>query len=274
MSRIKETFDALRARGEKALIAYIMAGDPSLPETAELVLELEAGGADIVELGVPFSDPVADGPTIQRAANRALAGGATLRKVIREVRRIRRRTRIPIVLMTYYNPVLQYGIAACLRDAARAGVDGFIVPDLIPDEAEDFIRVCRREDLDTVFLLAPTSTPERVRIVSSQCRGFLYYVSMTGITGAELRVSSGIGRRIREAGRVSGLPVAVGFGVSKPAEAEAMARLADGVIVGSAIVKRVEAGKPVARFVRSLKRAVLRAGRSDGGTRPGGRSCG
>lgn len=258
MNRIKETFNQLRARKEKALITYIMAGDPSLRETRRLVSDLEAAGADLVELGVPFSDPMADGPTIQRAAGRGLRQGVTLRKVIGLVRQIRRDSQIPIVLMTYFNPVLKYGLEACVRDAADAGVDGFIVPDLIPEEASEFIAACRGRRLDTIFLLAPTSTPDRVGRVAGASSGFVYYVSITGITGSALRVSRSIGKRIREAGRASGLPVAVGFGVSRPVEAAAMARIADGVIVGSAIVQRVEKGQNVRRFVASLKKAVAR----------------
>jgi len=261
MTRIKETFNRLRAGKEKALITYIMAGDPSLRETRRLVSDLEAAGADLVELGVPFSDPMADGPTIQRAAGRGLRKGVTLRKVIGLVKQIRRDSQIPIVLMTYFNPILKYGLEDCVRDAADAGVDGFIVPDLIPEEAGEFIAACRGRSLDTIFLLAPTSTPDRVRRVADASSGFVYYVSITGITGSALRVSRSIGRRIREAGRASALPVAVGFGVSRPEEAAAMARIADGVIVGSAIVQQIEEGGNVRRFVTSLKRAVTGATR-------------
>lgn len=256
MNRIRKTFSALKDRGEKALIAYIMAGDPSLKETRKLVSSLAASGADLVELGVPFSDPMADGPVIQRAASRAIGRGVTLRRVIETVRDIRLDTEIPIILMTYYNPILKYGERKFVKEAVKAGVDGVIVPDLIPDEADDFIGHARRFGLDTIFLLAPTSTPDRVRKVSAACTGFVYYVSMTGITGTHLSVSGEIGRRIRAVGRTSGLPVAVGFGVSKPEEAKAMARISDGVIVGSAIVRRIEAGKDVRPFVRSLKKGV------------------
>lgn len=241
---------------EKALIAYIMAGDPSLKETRRLVRGLESAGADIVELGVPFSDPMADGPVIQGAASRAISRGVTLRRVIQTVREIRLDTEIPIILMTYYNPILKYGEGKFVREAVKAGVDGVIVPDLIPDEADDFIVQARRHGLDTIFLLAPTSTPDRVRKVSAACTGFVYYVSMTGITGSRLSVSGKIGRRIKSISRGSGLPVAVGFGVSRPEEAKAMARISDGVIVGSAIVKKIEAGKDVRPFVRSLKKGI------------------
>ncbi len=256
MGRIETRFKELKEKGEKALIAYIMAGDPSLSATSRLVLDLEEAGADIVELGVPFSDPVADGPTIQRAAGRAIGKGANLRKIISLVQKLRKKTSIPIILMTYYNPVLHYGEQQFINDAVSAGVDGIIIPDLIPDEGEYLIHLCRGNGLDTVFLLAPTSTPERVEIVSRSCTGFLYYVSITGITGAKLMLARGIKKRIKEISKISGMPVAVGFGVSTPEEAADIAAVSDGVIVGSAIVKRIEEGKDIRPFVASLKKPL------------------
>ena len=256
MGRIESKFKELKAKGEKALIAYIMAGDPSLSATSRLVLDLEEAGADIVELGVPFSDPVADGPTIQRAAGRAIDKGANLRKIISLVQKLRKKTSIPIILMTYYNPVLHYGEQQFVTDAVSAGVDGIIVPDLIPDEGEDLIHLCRGSGLDTIFLLAPTSTPERVDVVSRSCTGFLYYVSITGITGSKLTLARGIKKRIKEISKISGMPVAVGFGVSNANDAANVATIADGVIVGSAIVKRIEEGEDIRPFVASLKKSL------------------
>lgn len=256
MSRIGAKFDELRAKNEKPLIAYIMSGDPSLEDTERLVLELEASGADIIELGVPFSDPMADGPVIQRAAERALARGVTLHSVIDLVRKLREKTAIPLILMTYYNPVLKYGEERFAADAADAGVDGIIVPDLIADEADSLIAVCRPKGIDTIFLLAPTSTPERVEIVAKASRGFLYYVTITGITGSALVAEMGMRERIREISAIAGLPVALGFGIATPDDAAWAASVSDGVIVGSAIVKKIAAGDDMKAFVSSLKEAM------------------
>jgi len=238
-----------------------MAGDPSLAQTRKLVLHLQEAGSDLIELGVPFSDPVADGPTIQRAAVRALKKGTTLRKVIDLVAELRARVRIPIILMTYFNPIMKIGEDEFVRLASSAGVDGVIVPDLIPDEGRSFLRASHAAGLDTICLLAPTSTPERVRRVARASTGFIYYVSITGITGADLRVDSDIGDRIRDVSETYRKPVCVGFGVSRPEEARNMARISDGVIVGSAIVRLVEEKKDIRPFVSSLKRAVQRAHR-------------
>jgi len=255
--RMKATFDRLKREKKKAFIPYVMTGDPALKHTEALLHILEKCGADLVELGVPFSDPLADGPTIQRAAERALAGGTTLLKVIRFVRTVREKISIPIVLMTYYNPVFKYGEIKFINDAVRAGVDGVIVPDLPPDEADDFIRTARDKGLDTVFLLAPTSTTERVKLVSGSSSGFVYYVSMTGITGSRLKIDSSIKNMIQKIRRVSSLPVCVGFGVSTPEEAKKVSNVADGVIIGSAIVRKAhEEPERFEGYIRSLRRAI------------------
>ncbi len=261
MGRIHQTFKELAKRGDKALISYIMAGDPSLAQTRKLILQLEEAGSDLIELGVPFSDPVADGPTIQRAAVRALKKGVTLRKVIDLVAEVRDKVRAPIILMTYFNPIVKMGEETFAREAARAGVDGVIVPDLIPDEGAAFLQTARSAALDPICLLAPTSTPDRVKKVARASRGFIYYVSITGITGSGLRVDSDIAERIRSISSSYGKPVCVGFGVSRPEEARKMAEISDGVIVGSAIVRMVEERKDIRAFVGALKRAVKRAGR-------------
>jgi tryptophan synthase alpha chain len=258
MSRITKTFDRLRREGRRAFIPYIMAGDPSLARTKRLVRLLEDCGADIIELGVPFSDPLADGPVIQAAADRARRKGVTLSRVIKAVGELRKSTEVPIVLMTYYNPVFRYGDERFARDAARAGVDGVIVPDLPPDEAGSLMRPARRHGLDTVFLAAPTSPEKRLKLVAKSSRGFIYYVSITGITGAELRLDAAQRRSIEALRKLSGKPVALGFGVSRAAEARAVAEFADGVIVGSAIVRKVNEApeEELAKFLRSLRAAI------------------
>jgi len=257
MTRIGRAFKRLKKDGGKAFIPYIMAGDPSLETTKETVLMLEQCGADIVELGVPFSDPLADGPTIQRAAERALKNNVTLRKVIAFVKDIRSSTQIPLILMTYFNPVFKYGSERFIRDASDAGVDGLIIPDLPPDEAADFIKNARKANLDTIFLLAPTSTEDRIRIVAKVSRGFLYYVSITGTTGSGLLFDGSMERLISEIKGCTDTPVAVGFGVSTPEDAAAVAKVADGVIVGSAIVKRLhETPDTLKDYVISLRQAI------------------
>ncbi len=257
MSRIGTTFKKLKKEGKKAFIPYIMAGDPSLEKTKEVVLLFDECGADIVELGVPFSDPLADGPTIQRASERALENGVTLRKVISLVKDLRQITRIPVVLMTYYNPVFKYGEKNFVEDSKDAGVDGLIIPDLPPDEAEDFVKLSRKAALDTVFLLAPTSDDDRIKKVAKASRGFIYYVSITGITGAALLLDGSMEILISKIRKHTEKPIAVGFGVSKPEEASAVARVSDGVIVGSAIVKRLyESPDGLKDYLVSLREAI------------------
>jgi tryptophan synthase alpha chain len=257
MTRISKVFARGKKQGGKAFIPYIMTGDPSLEKTKETVLLFEQCGADIVELGVPFSDPLADGPTIQRASERALKNGVTLRKVIAFVRDMRKSTQIPIILMTYFNPIFKYGGERFIGDAKEAGIDGVIIPDLPPDEAGDFIRLSRKANLDTIFLLAPTSTEERIKKVTKASRGFIYYVSITGITGSGLLLDGSMEGLISEIRRHTDTPVAVGFGVSTPDDAAAVAKIADGVIVGSAIVKRLyENPETLWEYLISLREAI------------------
>ena len=256
-SRIDKTFKRLKKEGKKAFIPYIMAGDPSLQRTKDIVLLFEKCGADIVELGVPFSDPLADGPTIQRASERALKNGLTLRKVISLVKDVRQKTQIPIVLMTYYNPVFKYRENDFIKDAKDAGVDGVIVPDLPPDEAEDFIKISKKTSLNTIFLLAPTSTEDRIKKVIRVSSGFIYYVSITGITGATLLLDGSMEALISNIKKYTDKPIAVGFGVSTPLEATAVAKVSDGVIVGSAIVKRIhETPNELESYLISLRKAI------------------
>lgn len=257
MNRIEKVFKKLQKNNKKAFIPYIMAGDPTLENTNETVRLLEKCGADIVELGVPFTDPLADGPTIQRAAERALEAGVTLRKVIGLVRELRKDTRIPLVLMTYFNPVFKYGLEDFVRDAVDAGVDGVIIPDLPPDEAGELLRFTDPNALATIFLLAPTSTGERIKKIAKASRGFIYYVSITGITGSRLSLDASLQESIQSVRRTTSKPVAVGFGISTPEEAGKVAGFADGVIVGSAIVKRLhESPERLEEFLSEMRRAI------------------
>ena len=265
MSRIEQTFERLKARGEKALIPYIMAGDPYLERTEELVLTLEESGADLIELGIPFSDPIADGPVIQRAGQRALKWHTSLRDVLRLVEDLRQKTQIPLIFMSYINPIHKYGQSRFVRDAVSVGVDGLIVPDLPPEEGRPFFQEAGRNGLDMILLAAPTSSRKRIKMIAEMANGFLYYVSITGITGAKLQGMQEIKSRISGIRSMTNKPIAVGFGVSTPEQAASLARVADGVIVGSAIVKRIEAqaDQPdlltnVGEFVRQLKRPLMR----------------
>lgn len=260
-SNIAVTFEKLKKQGRKAFIPYIMAGDPDLGKTMERVQTLERCGADIIELGIPFSDPLADGPTIQKAAGRAIQSGTTLRKVIVFVRELRNHTEIPIILMTYYNPVFRYGEELFVKDAVGAGVDGVIIPDLPPHEAGRLIKLARPSQasrgLDTIFLVAPTSTEDRMKNIVSACSGFVYYVSLTGITGSKLSVDEAFMNHFTAVKRLAKKPVAAGFGVSTPEEARAVGRIADGVIVGSAIVKKFHEEPDGAEgFIKDLREAI------------------
>jgi tryptophan synthase alpha chain len=257
MSVIEERFRKLKARGKKAFIPYIMVGYPSLEVTKDVLILFEECGADVVELGVPFTDPLADGPIIQRASEMALLQGITLKKVIAFVKVVRQSIRVPLVLMTYYNPVFRYGEEAFVKDAKDAGVNGLIIPDLPPEEAGNLIRYARRESLDTIFLLAPTSNTERIKKVAKASRGFIYYVSVTGITGSRLLLDGSLEIFISGIRKFTDKPIAVGFGVSSPEEASSVSKVSDGVIVGSAIVKRLhESPDDLRGYLISLREAI------------------
>ncbi|MBJ6750386.1 tryptophan synthase subunit alpha [Geomonas anaerohicana] len=263
MSRIADRFAALKTRGEKALVTFVTAGDPDLASTEQVVLALEQAGADLIELGVPFSDPMADGPTIQLSSDRALAAGTTLPGILELVTRLRTRTQIPIVLMGYFNPIFAYGAERFACDAAKAGVDALLVVDLPPEEAAELKEHTDRCGLDLIFLLTPTSDASRVDSVARQGSGFIYYVSVTGVTGARTAVADTLADRVTEVRNALDLPLVVGFGISTPEQAGQVARVADGVVVGSALVKYFEKyqGKEllneVSAFVSALKQGVL-----------------
>jgi tryptophan synthase alpha chain len=264
VSRIDATFARLRARGERALMPYFTAGDPSLADTRRLVVAAERAGADVVELGVPFSDPIADGPVVQRAGARALAAGASLARVLELVAGLRADgVRLPIALMTYYNPVLAFGLKSLVRTALDAGADGLIVPDLPYEEADPLREEAEPAGLDLVQLVAPTSTPPRMKAIARLSRGFIYVVSVLGITGERRHLPPELDAQVRTLRLVTTKPVCVGFGVSTPEQVAAVGTLADGVIVGSAIVRLVErhAGDAaledeVGRFIAALKQPL------------------
>lgn len=259
MNRIDNCFGLLRSQKRKGFIPYVCAGDPSLEKTVNLVRALEKAGADIIELGIPFSDPLADGIVNQLAAQRALLAGATVRGVLDCVREIRRNSEIPIVLYTYLNPIFQFGFDKFHRDAEAAGVDGLLILDLPPEEDVDLAG----GSLIHVRLIAPTTSPERMKKIAEKARGFLYYVSREGVTGEQKTISSALGETVGQLRRISSLPIAVGFGISNPKQAREVSRHADAVVVGSAIVDLVaKHGKDpeliakVSAFARSIADAI------------------
>jgi len=239
-SRISKRFAELRAAGELGIVAYITAGDPTLDATHKFVLALAEAGADIIELGVPFSDPLADGPTIQRASERALKAGATLAGVLNLVQRIRQSSQIPLVLFSYYNPILQMGLEKFATSAAQAGADGVLATDLTPEESEDYRRILLAHNLDTIFLAAPTSSDERLQKISAATSGFLYIISRTGVTGAKDALPDELPALLRRVRHFTDLPIAVGFGISLPGHVSVLGGLADAAVVGSALVSEIE----------------------------------
>jgi tryptophan synthase alpha chain len=266
--RIERKFQELRKKGRAALVTYITAGDPSLELTPDIVFRLEKSGADIVELGVPFSDPMADGPTIQLASERALESGTNLHGVLDAVRKIRKNSEIPLLLFGYYNPFFAYGLEKLAADASEAGVDGILSVDLPPEEAGEFKIHTDNKGLNLVFLLAPNSTAERINLVAEHASGFVYLVSVTGVTGERPNLDYSLEPVIDEIRKRIRLPVGVGFGVSTPSQVSKIARLADAVIVGSALVRIIEKDgmnsvlllSRIGEFVRGLSKACDRKG--------------
>jgi tryptophan synthase alpha chain len=266
MSRIAERFAALRAKGEKGLVAYIAAGDPSLAATAALVKGMEAAGVDMIELGLPFSDPLADGPTIQAGSQRALAGGANTNNVLALVRTLRDDgVKVPFLIMTYYNLLLRPGLSHFCAQAKEAGVDGLIIPDVPIDEAEELMAAAAANALDLVQFVAPTSPPDRVAKAAQAATGFVYCVSLTGVTGTRAALPERFKETVREARRHTQTPIAVGFGIASPDQVRAVAQIADAVIVGSAIVKLCGLGLPESELVRQVSEFV---GELKAATRP------
>ena len=264
MNRIDETFKMLLKKGSKALITYITAGDPDIETTVKLVPVLEENGADIVELGVPFSDPLADGTTIQRASQRALQGGINLETILQAVEEIRTTCSLPLVLMSYYNPILHYGMKDFVHRAVDAGVDGIIIPDLPTDEATEFRQISEARDFSLIFLVAPTSNIERIRLVGEFSSGFVYCVSVTGVTGVRGEMYEGLNDFIQRVRGCTKKPLAVGFGISTPEQAGRIAQVADGVIIGSALVNIIEKTKDfekmtkeIGSFMKEMKRGIM-----------------
>ena len=263
-TRISRRFAQLRESGELGIVAYITAGDPSLNATLEYVLALAEAGADVIELGVPFSDPLADGPTIQRASERALRAGTTLAGVIELVARIRKTSQVPLVLFSYYNPVLQMGLEKFAAAASAAGADGVLITDLTPEESAEYRDILARHQLDTVFLAAPTSDAERLAKIAAVSSGFLYIIPRTGVTGAKDSMPEDLPALLRRARNATSLPPAVGFGISLPGHVSMLGGLADAAVVGSALVSEIEtAASPdgAAWALSSRMRALKEAAR-------------
>lgn len=269
MERLERKFTSARQNKELSLVLYVTAGDPSPEHTVETVIRGAEAGADVFEIGIPFSDPIADGPTIQAAIDRALRRGVRVATVLEIVKAIRQKTEVPLVLMTYFNPVLQYGLESFAKDAKNAGADGVLLTDVPPEEASEWVEIARRNELATIFLLAPTSTDERIKLVSEIGTGFIYCVSRTGVTGERERLPEDLPELVTRIRRHTDKPIAIGFGISKPEHVAAVAKMdgADGVVVGSALVRMLdeEFGKgqqgswqKITNFVKALKSAGKR----------------
>jgi tryptophan synthase alpha chain len=263
MNRIDALFKIKQMEGKTALILYVTAGFPDFKTTRILLTELEKAGADLIEIGVPFSDPIADGPTIQKASSDSLKKGATVKKIIRLIREVRDKTRVPLLLFSSYNPILKYGPEKLIGDAAKAGVDGFLVPDLPPEEAENFVALCEKKNLRNVFLVAPTTPKDRAVKIVNKSSGFVYYVSTKGVTGARESLDKSISSHVALLRKLTNKPIAVGFGISKPEHVKRLAGKVEGVIVGSALIREIGAGKTpeerlrrAMRFTRSLSRVL------------------
>jgi tryptophan synthase alpha chain len=264
MNRINKTFRRLKKEKKKAFVPYITAGDPDIRTTKKLVYALSEAGADIIELGIPFSDPLADGPTIQRAVYRALKAGCTVKKVLRMTKEVRAKIVTPLVYMTYYNIILNYGVERFIKDAKSCGADGIIVPDLPMEESGELTKIADKNDFCVILLAAPTTPVERFKRIARMSRGFIYYVSLTGVTGARKKLSERLKSDIKKLKKVTARPICVGFGVSNPSQAKNLAAVSDGIIIGSAIINALEKHLPnkakavreAGKFAGSIARAV------------------
>jgi len=256
LGRIEDAFNDLERQGKKGFVPFVTAGDPDLDTTSQILIELAQAGATVIELGVPFSDPMADGPVIQRASERALKHGLSVGDVLGVVARVRRTIETPIILFSYFNPLLQFGIRRLAEEAKAAGVDGVLVTDLSPEEAEDFETELRANDLDMIFLIAPTSTDARLKLVAQHARGFIYAVSRAGITGVQTSVSAEAERLVNRMRKFSSLPIAVGFGISNAEQVQDVQRYADAVVIGSAIVSEIERLQGATELAQQLGKFV------------------
>ncbi len=266
MNRIENRFKELKSKRQKALVAFITAGDPDMETTERVFGVLEKNGADLVEIGVPFTDPLADGPVILQSALRSLDAGTTLEKIIKLVGDIRKKSQLPIVLMSSYNPIFVYGDKRFIDDALEAGVDGAIIPDLPPEEGKDLAAYAQEKEFSMIYLLAPTSTPKRVERVLKQSDGFIYYISITGVTGVRSSLAEGIEEKVAKIREKAELPVLIGFGISDQEQAKKAAEISDGVIVGSALVKTIQENpdpqtcdEKVGALIADLKNGVMEA---------------
>ncbi len=260
MTKIENRFKELKQKGQKAFIAYLTAGDPTWQNTADIILEMEDAGVDIIELGIPFSDPLADGPTIQRASQRALESNISLKNILEGLTSLRKKTDIPVLVFSYYNPVFKLGIDNFAQMSKEAKADGALITDLTPESAEEYKKIMDTAELNTVFLTAPTTREKRLKEILKFCSGFVYYVSRTGVTGVQENLDMSISNQVDKIKSLTDLPVAVGFGVSKPEHVENVASYADGVVVGSAIVNKIEQtngnAKEVGKYVKELVRGL------------------
>jgi tryptophan synthase alpha chain len=263
MSRIERKFSELRTKGEKALICFLTAGDQSLAQTQEIILGMEAAGVDCIEIGVPFSDPTADGPIIQAASQRALKNGATLAAILAMIESLRKTSEIPIVLFGYYNPILSYGTERFAKRAKEAGIDGILVVDLPPEEAQELRQYTDPKGIDFISLIAPTTSTQRVKTIAHHATGFLYYISITGVTGTAQPQVEDVRKDVMRIRKVTKLPVAIGFGISTPEQAKEIAPHADAIVIGSAIVRMIEENSQrddlvsvVSQYAREIKKVI------------------
>jgi len=263
MSRIKQILDGLHEKKRKALVLFLTAGDPSLAATQEMILAADGAGADIIEIGVPFSDPLADGPVIQRSFQRAIKAGVTMDGILKLVEDVRKKTQVPLVFMVSTTLVINRGVERFMADSAKAGVDGIILPDAPLEEAQEFVPAARKAGLDTIFLAAPTSPPQRLKDIAALSTGFLYYINVAGVTGGKSASAAEVAANVRKAKKASKTPVMAGFGVKTPQQAQELCRVADGVIIGSAAVdivasakNRASAAAELAKFVRAVRKQM------------------